>query len=170
MSRLMDWIATALAIIWLAGPALADELPQPQGPVMLTITGELAHTNGDGAARFDMAMIDALDQRTSLVVTPWYEGQQEFSGPRLSDLMEAVGATGSALRIVAVNDYSATMPWSDIDSFPVILAMRHNGQPMSVRDKGPLFVIYPFGEFPDLLNEVIFSRSVWQVVGIEVLP
>jgi len=41
---------------------------------------------------------------------------------------------------------------------------------MSLRDKGPIFVIYPFDKHPELLNEVVFSRSVWQVTEIKVTP
>ena len=39
---------------------------------------------------------------------------------------------------------------------------------MSVRDKGPLFVIYPFDEAPELNNETYYGRSAWQVKSIEV--
>jgi hypothetical protein len=56
----------------------------------------------------------------------------------------------------------------DIKDYPVILATRVDGEELSVRDKGPLFVIYPFDEHPDLYNEVIFSRSVWQVASLTV--
>lgn len=170
MNRLPIWIAAPLASLWLAFAAMADTLPQPEGPVILTITGALAHTNGDGVARFDLAMIEALEQHSRQVETPWFEGVQDFTGPRLSALMAHVGATGSGIRVIAVNAYSANMPWSDLQSYPVILAVRHNGRQMSLRDKGPLFVIYPFDQHPELRNEVVFSRSVWQVAGIEVLP
>lgn len=154
----------------IAAEAGAQPLPAPQGQVILTLSGAISNTNGDGHARFDQAMIESLPQRQTLTQTPWFEGPQEFSGPRLSDLLDVVGAAGSALRVVAINDYAATLPWSDIESVPVILAVRHNGATMSVRDKGPLFVIYPFDEYPALRNEVHFSRSVWQVTAIEILP
>lgn len=39
---------------------------------------------------------------------------------------------------------------------------------MSVRDKGPLFLIYPFDDNPDLFDEVYFGRSVWQIAQIVV--
>ena len=163
------WSALALALC-LVAPVAANPLAPPEGRVILTISGPLAVANADQEARFDMAMIEALPQRETVATTPWFEGPQRFTGPLLSDLMAAVGARGAQLRIVAMNDYAATMPWEDIDRFPVILAVRHNGQPMSVRDKGPLFVIYPFDEHPELADEVYFSRSVWQVARIEVLP
>ncbi|MCC5955623.1 MAG: hypothetical protein JJU07_05930 [Natronohydrobacter sp.] len=150
--------------------ANAETLPEPEGRVILTITGQVGNTNGDGIARFDQAMIEALPQRETETNTPWFDGPQRFTGPLLSDLVQAAGAEGSELRIIAVNDYATTMPWSDIENVPVILAIRHNGETMSVREKGPLFVIYPFDEYPELRDEVYFSRSAWQVTTITVNP
>ena len=170
MIQLARLLLAAAAAIAIGTAAIAQPLPQPEGRPILSISGQVSTTNADGMAQFDLAMIEALPQRETVTTTPWYEGAQHFTGPLLSDLMAASGASGSALRIIAVNDYAATMPWSDIETVPVILAVRHNGETMSVRDKGPLFVIYPFDEFPALRDEVFFSRSVWQVAAIEVLP
>ncbi|WP_139103181.1 molybdopterin-dependent oxidoreductase [Pararhodobacter sp. CCB-MM2] len=163
-------VAVTAAALLGAGAAQADMLPSPTGPVILTISGAVSDTNADGAAALDLAMLDALPQHQSTVETPWYDGEQTFSGPLLSDLMQLVGAEGSELRVIALNDFAASLPWDDISEFNTILASRLNGEELSVRDKGPLFVIYPFHEHPELLNEVYFGRSVWQVARIEVQP
>ena len=84
------------------------------------------------------------------------KARKSFSGPLIADVMAQTGMDGSELNLVALNDYAAAMPWSDIVDFPVILATRLNGETMAVRDKGPLFVIYPFDEHPELKNEVLF--------------
>ena len=159
-------IQNACALIMLAVAFAAQaQTDAPTGPVILTVTGP------DGAeAVFDLDMLEALDQTVRVVETPWYDGAQEFSGPLLSDLMAHLDISGSELSVVAANDYAASMPWSDIEDYPVILATRHNGNTMSLRDKGPLFVIYPFDAHPELRNEVIFSRSVWQVQAVKVSP
>jgi len=170
MTLFARFFLAALAAASIAAGAVAQPLPQPEGRVLLSISGQVGNTNADGVAQFDLAMIEALPQRETVTTTPWYDGAQRFSGPMLSDLMAASGASGSSLRIIAINDYAATMPWTDIERVPVILAVRHNGETMSVREKGPLFVIYPFDEYPELRDEVFFSRSVWQVTAIEVVP
>ncbi|MFM2389667.1 MAG: hypothetical protein RLZZ437_1222 [Pseudomonadota bacterium] len=148
----------------------AAPLPTPEGEVILDISGAIGATNHDAVAQFDIAMLDALAQRETITTTPWYDGAQTFSGPLLRDLLAAAGATGSSLRFIAINDYVVEIPMSDVMDYPVILATRHSGALMSVRDKGPLFVIYPFDEVPALFNELYFSRSAWQVRRIEVLP
>ncbi|WP_248623755.1 hypothetical protein [Cobetia crustatorum] len=74
------------------------------------------------------------------------------------------------MRVVALNDYAASVPVQDFFDYPVILAMQIDGKRLRVRvrDNGPIFIIYPFSEQPDLLNEEIMTRSVWQVKRIEI--
>jgi hypothetical protein len=51
----------------------------------------------------------------------------------------------------------------------VLLARLLDDRPMAVRDKGPLFIIYPFDSEPALRNAVFYSRSAWQLKSLEVL-
>lgn len=160
------FLTSLCALIMLSGVFGAQaQTDAPTGPVILTVTGP-----DSSEALLDLDMLEGLAQTVTIVETPWYDGSQEFSGPLISDLMAYLDITGSELSFIAQNDYAATMPWSDIESYPVILATRHNGEPMSLRDKGPLFVIYPFDAYPELRNEVTYSRSVWQVKAIRVSP
>lgn len=152
----------------IVAPNFAFALDKPTGPVVLTIHGALAHPNDGKDATFDLSMLEGLASRTGTMATPWTEGKTSFSGPLLSAILEAAGASGKALRVSALNDYSAEIPIDDALKLKTILATRMNGKPMSVRDKGPLFLIYPFDINPELYNEKYFSRSVWQIQAIEV--
>jgi hypothetical protein len=69
---------------------------------------------------------------------------------------------------VALNDYWVELPFDDAQRVDVILARLIDDRPMAVRDKGPLFMIYPFDERPDLRNPVYYNRSAWQLRTIEV--
>lgn len=159
---------TLLTLALLPLPVLAESLEVPAGNVVLTVRGAIANTNVEQTAQFDLAMLDALTQRTTVTDTPWYEGKRSFSGPLASALFDAVGAQGTMVTVTALNDYSAEIPLEDFVQNPVILASRLDGLELSVRDKGPLFVIYPFDIAPDLYNEVYFGRSVWQVTSITI--
>lgn len=162
-------IAIAL-MIWMSAfhSAAAETLAAPSGPVVLTVTGKIAQTNGAAGAQFDIAMLEALPRRVAKVTTPWAEGVNAFEGPLARAVLQAVGAKGSKLRITALNDYSAEVPFEDFMKFDVILALKKNDAYLTVRHQGPIFVIYPFDTNPDLYNEVYFGRSVWQVKSIEV--
>lgn len=169
----MRHIAIALMLIigmaGSAGPVLAAEpLAAPSGHVILTLTGAVEHRNNPQGAAFDLAMLDRLPSRTATMKTPWTKGEVTFSGPLASAVLAAAGAHGSVLHVVALNDYDVSIPFSDFTRLPVMLATRQNGKPMSVREKGPIFVIYPFDTHPELYNEKYFSLSVWQVKTIYV--
>ena len=146
----------------------AQALDEPKGSVVLTLSGRIRHTNRSGAAAFDMAMLAQLPQRSFSVHTPWYDRARKFSGPLLRDLLAAVGSVGPQLRAVALNDYRVAIPADDAQRFDVLLATQLDDQPMAVRDKGPLFIIYPFDSHATLRNPVYYSRCAWQLKAIEV--
>jgi hypothetical protein len=149
-------------------PAKAGMLPDPVGPVVLTVDGRIAATNAGPLARFDMAMLETLPGRRTVTATPWTKTTDTFEGPLISALLDRLGATGTVLHIEALHDYAVDLPLSDVRDWPVILATRKDGKAMSVRDKGPLLIVYPFDLDRSLYNERVFARSVWQVRAIQV--
>lgn len=162
-------LSVALGAGWVPlGPARAQGLEPPQGRVIFTISGRISQTNGTGVADFDRAMLLALPAATIETMTPWTDGVTKFEGPLARDLLQRVGAKGSRVKALAINDYSVVIPVSDFETYPVILAMKMNGEVLRTRTKGPLWVIYPWSEKPELRSEVIYGRSIWQVKEIVV--
>jgi len=60
------------------------------------------------------------------------------------------------------------VPVSDAEQYRVILARTINGKSLSIRDKGPLFLIYPFDQYPELQNKLYYGRAIWQISVIKV--
>jgi hypothetical protein len=156
-----------MALAGLCGAAFA--LDKPTGPVVLTVRGRVRRPNVGDTAHFDMEMLEQLPQLSFVTRTPWYTDARKFTGPLLRDVLSACGAQGSTLRALALNDYRVDMPFEDSQRFDVIVARLLDDKPMAVRDKGPLFIIYPFDSNPQLRSTVYFSRSAWQLKTLEVL-
>lgn len=150
-----------------AAEAAADALPPPEGDVILTIIGRIDETNSGDAAVFDLAMLQAMDPIRIETTTIWTEGMQVFEGVPLTRLIAEVGATGSVIAASAWNDYTVEIPLSDVIPGGPILAYAQNGEPLSVRDKGPLWVVYPYDAKPEYQSETIYARSIWQVKRME---
>lgn len=165
--RLLNLFPALLAILVgaLAAPVHSAGMPAPVGPVVLNVSGLVANRNADGGARFDMAMLQALPVTELVTVTSWTEGQTRFEGVLLRDLMAAVGAEGRVLRAVALNDYAVDIPADDA-VYDVLVAYRMNGAAMSVRDKGPLWIIYPVSQHPDLAGPGTDGKMIWQLRDI----
>jgi len=147
----------------------AHALQPPTGPVVLTVGGRVRMPNDGAHAQFDMTMLEALPQTSFTTRTPWYAQARRFTGPLLRDVLSAAGAQGALIRLAALNDYRVDMPYEDAQRYDVIVARLLDDKPMSVRDKGPLFVIYPFDSRPELRGAVYYSRSAWQLRKIDVL-
>ena len=144
-------------------PLAAQSLPAPDGEPLLTVTGNIALTNQGDAAVFDQAMLEAMDPVTITTSTIWTEGEQTFTGVPLAQLVDLLGAEGEVMMASAINDYTVEIPREDwIENGPIV-AFLNNGEPMSIRDKGPLWIIYPYDDNPDYQTEVIYSRSIWQL-------
>jgi hypothetical protein len=158
----------AAAIMTLALPASA--LEPAEGPVVLTVTGAITQTNAEGAAKLDLALLSAMGSVVVETTTIWTDGVQTFEGVELATLLAALGAEGTVLRAIAHNDYAVDIPVSDAVAGGPVVAYLRNGAAMSMRDKGPLWVVYPYDTSPEYQSELIYSRSIWQLDRIEVQP
>lgn len=157
----------ALALPLLLPLALfAKPLPAPEGPVLLTV--EAPPERGADPVQLDLALLRSLPATTYRTATIWTEGLQVFTGVTLKDLAEALGLQGTAIRAHAINDYAIDIPWSDVASGYALVAYMRNGAPMSVREKGPLWIVFPFDRDTRFRQETYHSRSIWQLDRLEV--
>ncbi|MDZ7920113.1 molybdopterin-dependent oxidoreductase [Rhodoferax sp.] len=163
--------AVSFTIAGLLGFCLAQApaawaLDVPTEPVVLTVSGQVSITNAGKTAVFSMAMLAKLPQRTVVTKSPWYPAGAEFTGPLLRDVLAAAGAKGNKIVAVALNDYKTDIPFDDATQHDVILARLMNGKPMPVREKGPLFVVYPLDAKPELQSQIYYNRSAWQLARL----
>jgi hypothetical protein len=155
---------TALPRLGLA--QLLTALQPPSGEVVLTVKGRIGVTNGEGMARLDRGQILALGTSELRTATPWTEGEQTFGGVLGTRLLEALGAAGTVLRMTALNDYKVDIPVAEVRAYPVLLALEVAGRPLSVRERGPIWVIYPWSAHPELDDRLHRQRAIWQVSEI----
>ncbi|WP_297773271.1 oxidoreductase [uncultured Roseovarius sp.] len=121
------------------------------------------------STHFSDADLLALTQQNFATETIWTDAVRTFSGPSLQAVLDAAGANPAPLRIFAINDYSVEFPVEKIAQDTPILANRIDGERFSVRQKGPLWVIFPFDQNTEFQSEEVFALSVWQVERIDVL-
>ncbi|OMH28124.1 hypothetical protein BGP75_21590 [Motiliproteus sp. MSK22-1] len=157
-----------LTWITLVPAAVADHLPSPKGTVILTLSGAITHSNQPGQADFDRAMLDSLPRHQFKTASPWTEGSHLYTGVLLSELLQYVGAKGTRLIARALNDYHSVIDLDPIAEYPILLALESDGQPMKVRDKGPIWLLYPMSDYPELNTTYYHAGMVWQLRHIEV--
>lgn len=137
-------------------------------PVVLRVGG-LIDLPPHGEAGFTLAALEALGMRRLRTTTPWTRGVQEFGGVTLASLMQAVRPRGARLRLEAINLFRAELPLEDAWQRGAFLATRQDGAPMRIRDRGPVWLIYPWSARPELDISTYHERAVWQLRRIEVV-
>ncbi|KIC11146.1 oxidoreductase [Leisingera sp. ANG-M1] len=151
--------AAALAFAVVTACAAMVSASEDQ-PVLLSV--RLA----DGGAPAEQYTIDDLRSLAPVTFeteTIWTSGPQQFTGVPLAVLMERMGVSSGQLEAHAVNDYSVQIPVSDAVAGGPIVAYERNGAEMSLRNKGPLWVVYPYDSNPAYRTEEVYSRSIWQL-------
>ncbi|MEL6566530.1 MAG: molybdopterin-dependent oxidoreductase [Pseudomonadota bacterium] len=167
LSRRLFLQVLALGLLLPAVMSAASLLPSPTGKVLLHVTGNIAVTNSEQGAAFDRAMLQDLDWVEVETYTAFTEGPQRFAGPTLTSVLAAVGVQGDILQATAINDYSVQIPVAHASAHDVLLAMDMNGRPMRVRDKGPIWVVYPMTQLEAEAHS-FDGQMIWQLTQIRI--
>ncbi|MFC3228826.1 hypothetical protein ACFOGJ_16395 [Marinibaculum pumilum] len=168
MSPCLKWrrrtmlAALVLAVIALtvARPALAAD-PAEEKPIL-----HLENADGSKVVELSLADLQALGRVTFDSSTPWTDGAVRFEGVPLSAVLDTVRGTESRLQAAALNDYAIEMPIEEILPFEPVLAWARDGRLMSVRNRGPLWLVFDFDRFPETRNETFLARSIWQLKSL----
>ena len=170
----LPFVITAALLTAMAGEAHAGDaglpnmLPLPEGDVVLEVHGEIGNGNGDGIAVFDAAMLRALlpaSLETSTAVT---DGVRRFDGFLMRDLLERIDAAGTSVLATALNDYSIEISVDEFHKFDVLVAYEMDGEALLPSDKGPLWIVYPRDDHPELQDIRYDYRWVWQLTRLDV--
>ncbi|WP_439273483.1 molybdopterin-dependent oxidoreductase [Pseudochrobactrum sp. HB0163] len=115
----------------------------------------------------------ALPRHQIQTSTAWTEGKHVFEGVFLGDLLAAAGIDYKAvqdkiLQTEALNDYQIDVPVEDIAKYNPLVAAFMDGQRLSVRDKGPYWLVYPRDDYKDLQDLRYDHRWSWQLKELKV--
>lgn len=183
--RLARRLLALILLVGAAAPAWSQTLGKPTGPVVLTVTGKIAATNRgpfdparDGlfkntktsferAAEFDLAMIEKLGLRAVRADFPKGGTVHRFEGPLLRDVLKAAGASGAVAKIAALDGYAQELDMREIDSVPVILAVKRDGAYLGLGGFGPAWVVFPRLDVAALKDQDD-AKWIWAVIHIDV--
>ena len=143
-------------------------VPSPTEPVVLTVHGRIGLAHAGAGVTFDIPTLERLGLIRFTTPTAWTDGLVTFEGVLLSRLLEVLAVPGDVteLAMTALDDYQVVIPVMDVRTWPVIIALKRDGQYMSVRNKGPLRVVYPCHAFPELAQAKHNPKWIWQLKEI----
>ncbi len=177
LTALGSTLTRALALCLLmafpgTAPAGTGGVPRPVVMTPSTATTPiLALLSARERRTMSLAALESLPMYRVTTPTFWPRDDGVYEGPLLLDVLKTSGMDkAEALRIMAKDGFSQVIPREDWTRWPIILATRRGGEPMTTRNKGPIRIIYPRGMDPELSNPKYRLRWVWMITSIEALP
>jgi len=155
MIHLKRVVASLALVFVLCLPSYAETI--------LTVTVKLADGT-EMSTEFTREDLQAVGITSVYTGNDYVDGLVEFEGPLMRDLMMAVGGQKAKIaRLSAVNDYTVEVDVEEFFNYNVIIALRQNGEALSLRDKGPIWLIYPMSDHVELQEPAFNSRLIWQL-------
>jgi hypothetical protein len=146
-----------------------DSIAAPSGPIVLSLSGKIGVTNTANRLDLDMETLEQLGVVEFTVGDPYLKRPVTYQGVLLKRLLEVarVAQDATTLHTIALNDYATDVPIEPVNTWPVMLATKRDGQRMPVSDKGPIEIVFPYNTFP--IDPVVYDPMwVWQLRSIEV--
>ena len=118
--------------------------------------------------KFTYEDLKKLPQVSITTHTEFTDGAVTFVGPLAREVLGKLPAgTAKTAHMVAANDYSHDIALHEFTDYDVILALEANGKRLSLRDKGPIWVMYPIDQHQELQDPATNARLVWQLTEID---
>lgn len=178
-------LALGLLTIW-SLQSVADASNSLEGPALLTVAGKIGNSNRgandsfadaffgfhditfDEAYSFDQKALEALPQHTVTTQASNWPQTYEFEGPLLSDVLAAVGVeTAETVTLFALDGYAGELTMDVVTKFPIVLALKAEGEYLGLGGRGPLWLVMPVADYPELRQEGD-AGWVWSTFYIEV--
>jgi len=174
----------ALAVC-IAPAVWANVSPPPSGPAVVTVAGKITKQNRgpvdafldayfkfndvdfDKAVSFDVKALQSLGMKKLKVSYPTWPKAYDFEGPLLADVLAATGANGETVTVKALDGYTAEISMRDIGKYPILLALKRDGQFLGLGGRGPAWVVFPRDDYPELQTQDD-AKWVWSVYFIKV--
>ncbi|OCR02493.1 molybdopterin-binding protein [Oscillatoriales cyanobacterium USR001] len=157
--RLTQWRAEAIA--------RNDAIIRQQGKTAkpkkweLFITGQTTK----GLQKLDWEELESLATTRVSTTSPHnskdLKAMLYFRGIAVSQLLDRFGVKPNATSItfLGYDGFSSTVSISDLRRYPIILALERDGRPIPRSEGGPLSLIFPQSEYPQLHQE--YAEQFW---------
>lgn len=131
-------------------------------------SGSVTFTKPNGElVKVSMAQLMEMPATEFYTSTPWTNGVQKFQGVSFELLLDTYAGDVDQVRVAALNDYSVIVPTNVLRKDGAILAYYLNDAEMSVREKGPFWIVFPYDKDARLQADTYWSYSVWQVKSVD---
>lgn len=110
----------------------------------------------------------ALPQQQFKTHHSWSTEPETFSGPLLEDVLKVACGGAEKINMKALNDYAIDVDFTVAKSLKPIVAHSINGTRLSVREKGPLWIMVPSDDLK-VTSKELDGMLIWQLSNIIIM-
>lgn len=145
-------------------------IPQPAGNLDQVLIVNTAPTTSCGSKEliFSEKQLKELPQQTFRTKHTWAVEAQEFTGPLLADVLKLICPSAQDIYLRSLDQYSVMVNFQKVAKYQAILALKINGKSLSIREKGPLWLMINTDGYK-VPTRSLDSLFVWQLYYIRVL-
>jgi hypothetical protein len=141
-----------------------DEIPTVAGDTVLALSGG---TIGESRLNADVQLLESIGTVSYSVNDPYENRPVEYEGVLLESLFDQFGgAAATGVTITAIDDYQQVISRVDAEKWPIILALKADGEYAKRNHRGPSMIIYPYDQYSELEPTKYDPQWVWQIAGI----
>ncbi len=185
VTELLKLVALTIALLLATLPFGAPIAQAGEGPVLLTVTGQVGSPNRGGFdeeadkflgffdVEFDRAYTFTFDDLKALnavtVKADFPKGGpiHSFTGPLLADVLAAAGAVGGAVTVQALDGYAVETSYEQMIAQGAVVAYMRDGKMFGIGDFGPTQIVFARAERADLAD-MSDDNWIWSIFHIRV--
>ncbi|WP_022942330.1 molybdopterin-binding oxidoreductase [Psychromonas hadalis] len=115
---------------------------------------------------YTLKQLQKLPQHEIKITIPWTDEEHIYKGPYLEDVFSSAGIEGRWLTLYALDHYQVSFNYQRIKKYNPILGLQIDGELLTIRSKGPIWLILPVNEYKELEAAVYNDYMVWQLIKI----
>ncbi len=123
--------------------------------------------DGTYVETYNRVTLEALGMHSIKTKTPWTNGVTHFEGVKVKDVLEKAGISTKPVTAMSFDDYAISIPAKFIEEHDPIIASRMNGQVMTMKDKGPYWIMFDLDNVSEEKAIELRAFSVWHLVEFE---
>ena len=121
-----------------------------------------------GVIKFTRADLEAMQQVEITTSNAFMDHPATFRGPSAYALIDQIGRAGAnVVRLSSANEFFIDVDIAELADYGVILAIEVDDKRLTMRDRGPIWLMYPVDQFEELQNPSMNNRLIWHLQTIE---
>lgn len=123
--------------------------------------------NGTDKLSYSIEELEIMQPTEIETILPW-EGKKNYKGPPMKTLLSKFKNIAS-FECCSLDGYCVNIPYDDILVFDPIIAYKSNNVYMTIRDNGPIMLIYPYSDYHKTLSTPEFqARFIRHLVVVKI--